>query len=323
MDASINESEDERKYVSLNVMRDGDCAAIVRICDALGNATRMEILRYLQRPPFIFSVPELAKALKIPITTLIFHLDKMAAAEIVTVAYKSTKRGAVRLVQRRMKSLGIEFFNTERRECGETAETQAARVGQFSEFFGTAFNFCTATSVFTSFGDNCYVPERFDAELIFTPNGQVAYRFSNQAAKLHKIKRAELSLEICSEAPYFDNEYLSDITFWINDKEITTYVSPGDFGDRRGRLNPEWWPRVNTQYGALITLAVDEKGATINGARVETRARLNDLGLSAGNRVEVRFGNKPTAKNVGGFNLFGKKFGDHPQDVCFTLYYDD
>ena len=71
----------------------------------------MEILRYLQRPPFIFSVPELAKALKIPITTLIFHLDKMAAAEIVTVAYKSTKRGAVRLVQRRMKSLGIELIN--------------------------------------------------------------------------------------------------------------------------------------------------------------------------------------------------------------------
>ena len=68
---------------------------------------------------------------------------------------------------------------------------------------------------------------------------------------------------------------------------------------------------------------MDEKGATINGARVKTRARLNDLGLSAGNRVEVRFGNKPTAKNVGGFNLFGKKFGDHPQDVCFTLYYDD
>ena len=37
MDASINESEDERKYVSLNVMRDGDCAAIVRICDAHGD----------------------------------------------------------------------------------------------------------------------------------------------------------------------------------------------------------------------------------------------------------------------------------------------
>ncbi len=45
MDASINESEDERKYVSLNVMRDGDCAAIVRICDALGNATRWAMRR--------------------------------------------------------------------------------------------------------------------------------------------------------------------------------------------------------------------------------------------------------------------------------------
>ncbi len=39
-------------------------------------------------------------------------------------------------------------------------------------------------------------------------------------------------------------------------------------------------------------------------------------------RIELKFGNKPTATNLGGFNVFGKRFGDYPQDISLALSYD-
>jgi len=37
--------------------------------------------------------------------------------------------------------------------------------------------------------------------------------------------------------------------------------------------------------------------------------------------VAVRIGNKPDAHYVGGFNLFGKHFGDYDQDIILTVEY--
>ena len=33
-------------------------------------------------------------------------------------------------------------------------------------------------------------------------------------------------------------------------------------------------------------------------------------------------GNKPDAKYIGGFNLFGKEFGDYAQDIILNVEYD-
>ena len=37
--------------------------------------------------------------------------------------------------------------------------------------------------------------------------------------------------------------------------------------------------------------------------------------------VTVRIGNKPDAQYIGGFNLFGKHFGDYSQDLILTIAY--
>jgi predicted transcriptional regulator len=37
--------------------------------------------------------------------------------------------------------------------------------------------------------------------------------------------------------------------------------------------------------------------------------------------LSIKIGNKKDAKNMGGFNLFGKKFGDYEQDLVLTLVY--
>jgi predicted transcriptional regulator len=37
--------------------------------------------------------------------------------------------------------------------------------------------------------------------------------------------------------------------------------------------------------------------------------------------VAVRIGNKPDAEYIGGFNLFGEKFGDHEQNIILSFAY--
>ena len=50
---------------------------------------------------------------------------------------------------------------------------------------------------------------------------------------------------------------------------------------------------------------------------------VSDLNLMNSAFVVIRIGNKDNADNVGGFNLFGKRFGDYNQDIIMNLIYDD
>ena len=316
-------AEDPGAIVSLDLLSETDRDEMAKLCYALGNPVRLKILSHMQREPRVFSVSAMVKALGIPTTTLLFHLEKMQQAGLVNVIYKSSGRGTQRFVTRKLHGADLRFYKTSKEIERQESETYSLGVGQFCDFKGSTFSFCTATNGFHSPNNNsfCYIPERFDAQLLYTDKGIITYRFGNLPALQHKIKKIALSLEICSEAPYFDNDYLSDITFWINGKEIATYTCPGDFGDHRGRLNPDWWSSDNTQYGQLITLAVTENGVEINGARVSSSVGISNLKLDKNNYTEVSFGNKDTALNPGGFNLFGRMFGDHPQDVLLTFFY--
>ena len=49
---------------------------------------------------------------------------------------------------------------------------------------------------------------------------------------------------------------------------------------------------------------------------------LKTLDIEHRNCVIFRIGVKPTAKNVGGINLFGKKFGNYSQNIFMTIEYE-
>lgn len=248
------------------------------------------------------------------------------SAQIISFLYSSDNHGTVKKTARSLHSLknnivdATEFASENKRKA--LYQTQSARPGTFTDFEGDVFNFATSDKFFQSHNDDCFRPERYAAELIFTPNGIITYKFSNYVARTHTIKELSFSMELCSETPYFDMAYKSDITFWINDKELFTYTFDGDYGDRRGRLNPPWWPSVNSQYGKLLTATVSPLGVMLCGKPVASSVTLADLKLECGNCLLLKFGNKPTALNAGGFNLFGANFGDHPQNVKLSFCYE-
>ena len=63
---------------------------------------------------------------------------------------------------------------------------------------------------------------------------------------------------------------------------------------------------------------ISQDGTYINEKKVNERC-INELNLMEQSSITVRIGNKPDAKYIGGFNLFGKEFGDYAQDIILNV----
>jgi predicted transcriptional regulator len=102
--------------------------------------------------------------------------------------------------------------------------------------------------------------------------------------------------------------------------ELGTWTSPADFGGTRGALTPEWWDTENTQFGLLKVWKVTSSGSFVDGQKV-SEVRIPDLNLDRERVIRVRIGVKEDAHNQGGINLFGRKFGNYPQDIIIRARY--
>ena len=307
----------------LSIENPNDLESIACVCEALSHKKRLEIMRILQIPPCSISVTELSKKTKIPISTLKHHLNVLENACLIITSFQTSKYGTVKIVSRDLHGVNLQLhsniipFSQEKHQ----SEKISVGVGQYSNVYSNNFGFTTAEELFLFLGENCFHPKRFDSQLVFSTNGKIEYFIDNKITKTHDIKKMKISLEICSETPFYNNDFLSDITFWINDVEVLTYTSYGDYGGRKGILNPEWWPMQNTQYGKLIEIYIDESGVYLEQNLIHSRVTIDKLNLPIGNRISLKIGNKGTSKYIGGWNIFGKEFGDHPQDIEIELFY--
>lgn len=159
---------------------------------------------------------------------------------------------------------------------------------------------------------------RIDAEMLWFRQGYVEYTVPNTAAD-RRIEKLTISMEFGSEHPGYRNDWPSEITFTVNHKRVGSWVTPGNFGDRRGRFSPSWWPVGFSQYGLLKTLTVDGNGSYMDGERISD-VTVGDLSLT-GSQFPVRFSVEEDASPVGGLTIYGKSYGDYDQDIVVTTYY--
>jgi predicted transcriptional regulator len=127
-------------------------------------------------------------------------------------------------------------------------------------------------------------------------------------------------MELCSEDHEFKMDFPSDITLWVNGLEAGTWTCPSDFGGRRGKLNPDWWPDKNTQYGSLKTWKITEQGCYLEDERSSVHV-LDEFALGKREYISVRIGIKDDAVNKGGLNLFGEGFGDFSQNIVMKIVF--
>ena len=68
----------------------------------------------------------------------------------------------------------------------------------------------------------------------------------------------------------------------------------------------------------LITITINNDGVFLNNQLVNKKVTLDDLKLKNHNRLLFSLYNKLDAEFYGGFNLFGKGFGNHEQDIVLS-----
>jgi predicted transcriptional regulator len=165
-----------------------------------------------------------------------------------------------------------------------------------------------------------YLPERIEAQLIWLGKGYLEYRFPTNSMIEKQVQRLELSMELCSEDHEFNMNYPSDITLWVNEQEVGTWGCQCDYGGRRGKLNPDWWPDKNTQFGMLKTWSITEYGSYLDEEKTFDRG-LSEYQLTNKDYIAIRIGMKEDAGNSGGMNLFGEGFGDYPQNIIMKIVF--
>lgn len=295
----------------------GQSEKIIAVGKALSSELRLRILKVLETQSY--NVNEIAELLEIPASSAAMHVKVLEEAGLIHTELKSAVRGSMKMCTKAVESIVIGL----QEETEERSEKISMPIGNFVDYQVEPTCGIVSMEGYIDIEDEpavFYNPRRTDAKLIWIGNGYLEYRFPNAALKKNKLSELRLSAEVCSEDHEYNMDCPSDITLWINDIEVGTYKSPSDFGGRKGKLNPAWWPDENTQYGMLETWSIAEDGTYLNNEKM-TEHILEDFHLGNGNYISVRIGIKPDAENRGGMNIFGDCFGDYPQDIVLKLIY--
>ena len=125
-------------------------------------------------------------------------------------------------------------------------------------------------------------------------------------------------MELSSEVPGTSADWPSDITVSVNGIEIGTWMSPGDFGDKRGVYTPDWWKLKGSQYGKLKNWRITHDGTFVDGMKISP-VSLKELDLENHRSIRLKIGVNDDAKHPGGINIFGRGFGNYDQDIVLRL----
>lgn len=304
------------KYIDLSADNPEE---LCKVAKALSSPIRIRILKLLYNQSC--NVNEIAELLSIPPSSAGLHIRTMEEAGLIRCEQRPGERGSAKLCSRMGDLVTIRLYNLS--NTPYQIKTIDMPVGMYTDCdvhptcgLGTYEQLIGNEDKPESF----YLPKRIHAQIIWTSAGYVEYRFPNPVPSGAEVKKLTLSMEICSEAPNYREDWKSDITVWFNGAECGTWTCPGDFGARRGRLNPGWIAQGSTQYGILVSWCMGDKSNEINGSKV-AGAPISQAGIGNSPFITVRIGNKPKAQYVGGFNLFGEKCGDYDQGIRLTVEY--
>ncbi|AIE87133.1 regulatory protein ArsR [Fimbriimonas ginsengisoli Gsoil 348] len=291
----------------------------VAVFRALASESRARIIELLAERDM--NINELSTALGLAQPSITKHIQILEEAGLVESDYLAGPQGTQKRCRRVHDRLLIEMAGRPYRpDCVSEIEVP---VGMYTQIEAVPTCGLANRERFIGHLDNpvsFFLPERATAELIWSAGGFVEYVFTNSLPLEASVVGVDLAMEICSEAPGYNNDYPSDITVWLNGFEIGTWSSPGDFGGTRGRLNPNWWHDNLNQFGLLKVWQVNNHGTSIDGMIISP-VKIDDLGIRPWQTIRVRIGVKPESPNQGGFTLFGKGFGNYEQDLVLRLHY--
>ena len=286
---------------------------------ALGSDTRIQILNILLENEQM-SMNQLATELNISNSALTGHIKKLEECGLINISNESAGHGNQKMCSVTQDRIIVDIKKPI--DYKNVFETEI-KVGQFSRHqVWPTCGIATSESVIGEFDDIRYFnhPDRFTANILWFTKGYVEYTIPNLIPSNQRITQLSISAELSSEAPGIDNNWPSDISFYINDTKIGMWTSPGDFGDVHGMFTPQWWPQNWNQYGLLKLLVINDYGTYIDGLKISDVSTLS-LHLDYNSDIRLRLAVENDSEHVGGITLYGKSFGNYDQDIRVAINY--
>ncbi|WP_066191689.1 MULTISPECIES: ArsR/SmtB family transcription factor [Gracilibacillus] len=285
---------------------------------ALASQVRLDIIQLLSTNKM--NIKELSAALGLSSPIVKKHVEKLEEAGIIRTEKIPGKSGLQRISILKVDHIEVNFPKKIYHSFA-TYETSIP-VGHYTDYLvkptcglATSKDFIGEVDQTKYFMD----PKRMEAGILWFTEGFIEYKTPNYLQENDQLQQLEISFEIGSEFPFSHDVWPSDITFSLNDQELGTWQSPGDFADTRGLYTPDWWPENVNQYGLLKTIRITSHGTYIDGDPLSD-VTIDDLDTTI-DLWKIRMEVKQEAEHVGGLTLFGREFGNHNQDINVKLYY--
>jgi len=284
---------------------------------ALHSQIRLEVIRLLAGRDM--NIRQLAENTHVSSAVMTQHIRKLEEAGIIVSRPEKGSAGTMKVCSLAVKFVEIDFPD---RAEPKQYKTIQIPVGHYSYIEAQpTCGLATSKKVIGQFDNPRYFfdPERVNASILWFTTGYVTYAFPNPLLAGEIPTAIEISLEICSEAPGYDENWPSDIVFTLNGVKLGMWTSPGDFASKRGKYTPSWWlPNVN-QYGLMKVIRIDDKGTYIDGEKT------SDTGIAAVNSEDktwnLNLSVDEHAAHPGGLTIFGQGFGNYNQDIMVRVYY--
>jgi predicted transcriptional regulator len=292
----------------------------IEVLKGLASAARVKILKLLHiKGPL--NVNDIAAALALPQSTVSSNVQILEEAGLIRTETQKARKGNQKICHSLFDEVLVMFKEDIRPLKSNTIEV-AMPLGLYTSCDVTGpCGLCSVEGIIGMLDmPNTFLdPNRMKAGLMWFTRGYVEYQFPNNA-KLSKneIESMEFSMELSSEVPGTSADWPSDITVAVNGKDVGTWTSPGDFGDKRGVYTPDWWKLKGSQYGKLKSWRVTTDGTYVDGMKISP-VSLVDLDLANHHSIRLRIAVKNDAKHPGGINIFGRGFGNYDQDIIMRL----
>lgn len=295
-----------------------DLKSGLNIFKALSSEIRIQILELLVQHHNL-NMNDLAQKLNLTNGAITMHVKKLEESGLIHIVTNVGKHGLQKMCHLNEDKLLVEL----RGEPEENFYETELKVGHYSNYAAVpTCGLATKDSLIGTFDDPRYFadPQRVDAGIVWLTEGFLEYRVPNYLKQNQSFKEIQFMMEIGSEAPGTSENWPSDIFFYLNDMELGSWTSPGDFGDVRGRYNPDWWPQNCNQYGLLKIVRINDEGSFIDGWRIGDLT-LPELQLDY--KSEILFKLAVGEKSKKGLTIFGRNFGNYDHDILVRVLYMD
>lgn len=319
--SDLDDSNTVVRSLELSVKDESGYARMEEIFKALASELRLSILNEIAFSPR--KLGYLAEKYGLSNSNLLFHINILKKAGLVLVDYEPSIKGFRQIVYpSHIVSVNIDLRGDASDSSRRNKTVVDMPVGNYCDIAGDEIARYILPGGRISDKNEVFMPGHNDAMLVWIYKaGHITYNFPGVFTFSEPLGIMEFELELCSEAPFYNSRWKSSIDFYVNGLKLCTFISPGDFGERPGKLNPSWWPSGMTQYGLYVKISVDENGTYLNGEPCGT-VNISDIDatLKICKKTQLKIEVSENSEFTGGINLFGRNCGDFPVDIRMTAY---